>query len=395
VPGGDALVALDGLGGWTARGGGDGPPFVGGWIGVLDYEVGFVIEPGVGGCAGLGSSGVAWLACPGAFVHEGGTNQWFAVGDTRPLPDLSALRRVSGVGRWRAGALWSVQGRRHYEEAVARGVELTRAGDIFQANIAHQLRAGFEGSSRGLFARLLESARPRHGAYVELPARADSPARVVCSMSPELFLEADFGTGVVRSRPIKGTRPVSQADDLLTSEKDRAELVMIVDLMRNDLGRVCRYGSVRVEKARTIERHGPIVHGVASVAGVMREGTTVGGLLRAAFPAGSVTGAPKVRAMQVIEELEGFRRGVYCGSVGVVSRCGQSTWNVAIRTATITGDELVYPVGAGIVEGSDPALEWEETLHKAEAFSRVLGEGESGRAVGGAVSVLGAATLRG
>jgi para-aminobenzoate synthetase component 1 len=308
------------------------------------------------------------------LLHDGATNQWWRVGESAGLPQLQGLRaRGREVLSWRCAGLTSVQGRGHYEAAVARTVEYTRAGDVFQANIAHQLRTGFEGSARGLFARLLESARPRHGACVEL-----GDGRTVCSMSPELFLDANFATGTVRTRPIKGTRPVARADELRASEKDGAELVMIVDLMRNDLGRVCRFGSVRVDRARVIERHGPIVHGVGSVSGVMREGTSVEALMRAAFPAGSVTGAPKVRAMQIIQELEGFRRGAYCGSVGFVSRCGRSVWNVGIRTATIVGDELVYPVGAGIVEGSDPAMEWEETLHKAEGFAKVLREGEAG-----------------
>jgi para-aminobenzoate synthetase component 1 len=355
----------------TGGGAWGGVPFVGGWIGVLDYEAGFEVEPSAG--AAVGES-VTWMECPAALLHDGATNQWWRVGDSVELPQLQGLRaRGREVRSWRCGGLTSVQGRGHYEAAVARTVEYTRAGDVFQANIAHQLRTSFEGSARGLFARLMESARPRHGAFVEM-----GDERTVCSMSPELFLDADFRKGVVRTRPIKGTRPVARADELRASEKDGAELVMIVDLMRNDLGRVCRFGSVRVDRSRVIERHGPIVHGVGSVSGVMREGTSVEALMRAAFPAGSVTGAPKVRAMQIIQELEGFRRGAYCGSVGFVSRCGRSVWNVGIRTATIIGDELVYPVGAGIVEGSVPALEWEETLHKAEGFMKVLREGEAG-----------------
>lgn len=351
-------------------------PFTGGWIGVLDYEAGYDAEPTARRSPMTKGQAptVALLECPSALLHDASSNQWWRVGKAGAgdLPDLSRLRAPSREAlKWHCDHLTSVQGRDAYIHAVARAVEYTRAGDIFQANIAHQLRSEYEGSARALFARLLESARPRHGAFIEL-----ANGRTVCSISPELFVEADFASDHVRTRPIKGTRPAPLAAELRASEKDAAELVMIVDLMRNDLGRVCRYGSVRVDAPRIIERHGPIVHGVATVSGQLRGGIGLGDLMRAAFPAGSITGAPKVRAMQVIDELEGFRRGAYCGSIGLLSRCGKSTWNVAIRTATIDHGEIVYPVGAGIVEGSVPEMEWEETLHKAEAFTKVLREGQ-------------------
>lgn len=351
-------------------------PFMGGWIGVLDYEAGFDAEPTARRTPNTTdlTPTVALLECPNALLHDASSNQWWRVcpAGAGNLPDLSRLRAPSREAlMWHCGQLASAQGRDAYIDAVARAVEYTRAGDIFQANIAHQLRAEFDGSARALFTRLLESARPRHGGFIEL-----ANGRTVCSISPELFLEADFATGHVRTRPIKGTRPVPLEAELRASDKDAAELVMIVDLMRNDLGRVCRYGSVRVDASRVIERHGPIVHTVATISGQMREKIGLSDLMLAAFPAGSITGAPKVRAMQVIDELEGFRRGAYCGSIGLLSVCGKSTWNVAIRTATIDHGEIVYPVGAGIVEGSDPEMEWEETLLKAEAFTKVLRQGQ-------------------
>ncbi len=356
-------------------------PFLGGWVGLLDYEAGFEAEPSAAPVHFGGQpEAVSWLDCPGALLHDASSNQWYRVGHGDHLPNLAARRAPSrSEFSWHAGPLHSIQGRDAYVDAVARAVEYTRSGDIFQANIAHQLAAEFEGApdspraARGLFARLLESARPRHGAFLELENRT------VVSMSPELFIEADFATGAVRTRPIKGTRPAALADELRASEKDAAELVMIVDLMRNDLGRVCRYQSIRVDAPSILERHGPIVHTVATVSGRLREGVGLQELMRAAFPAGSITGAPKVRAMQVINELERFRRAAYCGSIGFISRCGQSVWNVAIRTATIENGQLIYPVGAGIVEGSDPALEWQETLHKAEGFARVMREGQRER----------------
>ena len=159
---------------------------------------------------------------------------------------------------------------------------------------------------------------------------------------------------------------------------------MIVDLMRNDLGRVCEYRSVRVERAREIEAHAGVIHGVATVSGRLRDGIGHADLLRATFPPGSVTGAPKVRAMQIIDELEPSRRGPYCGSVGFVSDCGNACWNVAIRTATLTCEAgsdaesargvLDYSVGAGIVADSDPEAEWEETLSKARMLDALRSE---------------------
>ena len=184
-------------------------------------------------------------------------------------------------------------------------------------------------------------------------------------MSPELLLDVDGATRRVVTRPIKGTRP-RRVDrrELIESEKDAAELHMIVDLMRNDLGRVCRYGSIRVPRARTIETHGRVHHGVGEVVGTLREGVGLGELLRATFPAGSVTGAPKIRAMQIIEELEPVTRGPYCGAMGFISGDGSVRLNVAIRTAVVTGAVIDYAVGGGIVADSDPAAEYQESLDK-------------------------------
>ena len=391
-------------------------PFVGGWIGSIGYELAAAIEPtaitaqrhdprqastsereanGVKAVSpapppevitrkGPWSTdperpklparhtGIELARCPGAFVHDGLNGKWYAVGDTTALPHIhpragSAL--TAAADTWTAGPLRSRTGREAYEHAVARVVELIHAGDIFQANIAHQLAASFEGSHRALFLDLLAATRPWYGSLIEGTGKG---AGAILSTSPELFLDIDFISSSITTRPIKGTRPLAQADELAASEKDAAELVMIVDLMRNDLGRVCSYGSVRVEEPRRIERHAGVAHGVATISGRLRDHVGLGDIIRATFPPGSVTGAPKVRAMQVINQFEPFARGAYCGAIGFISFCGRSAWNVAIRTATIDDGELVYPVGAGIVADSDPAKEWEETLAKASAFARVL-----------------------
>lgn len=364
-------------------------PFVGGWVGWLGYETGTRFEPSARDprtpLHAVGGRG--WLArCDAALVRDESTGEWFGAGVSDAQIDrLLGMLGRGGRGECRVGALSSAQGRAAYEAAVARTVEYIHAGDIFQANIAHELRAAFRGSARAAFLRMVESAKPAFGALLEPPARADDRG-VICSISPELFLDIDFGSRRIVTRPIKGTRRNNaereEFGDLDRSEKDNAELAMIVDLMRNDLSRVCDVGSVRVDDARTIERHGGggILHAVATVSGALREGVGVSEIIRATFPPGSVTGAPKIRAMQIIDELEPFARGAYCGAIGFVSDSGVARFSVAIRTATIdrTRGEIVYPVGAGIVAESDPSSEWDETLAKAEAISRAFGEDVSG-----------------
>lgn len=384
------------------RGGGasiddDAPPFVGGRLVMLGYELGAAMEPAarLGGRAGAARR---WpeavvIDCPDALVHDGATGRWLAVGDIDAPAMGAAAEREGEYEIDRAELMPGDDDRRGFEERVARVVEYIRAGDIFQANLSHVLSTGFVGSARRLMLDLLTAARPWYGAYLEWPGHA------VVSASPELFLEVDAATRRVVTRPIKGTLP-GDADprSLIESEKDAAELNMIVDLMRNDLGRVCEFGSVRVAEGRMVERHAHddsgvrggagwgvrgVLHGVATIEGRMRAGLGLGDLLRATFPGGSITGAPKIRAMQVIEELEQRERGPYTGAIGFVSDCGHACFNIAIRTAAIRGDDggagrgvfsrarLEYGVGAGIVADSSPEREWEETLNKAEAMLKL------------------------
>lgn len=393
-------AAVDPRGGLAPAAVGDGSslsthlPFVGGWVGMLTYELGAHLEPSVPARRDAAWPLGAWARCDSALVHDAASGRWWVVGDADELPSIA---------RWRAGAsgaaeppafvgpLRSQTGREAFERAVARAVEYIRAGDVFQVNLSHALAGTMRGTPRGLFASLLRTAAPWYGALLELPD--DLGGGAVVSASPELFLEFDAGTRRAVTRPMKGTRAGEQtAADLLASEKDAAELNMIVDLMRNDLGRVCEYGSVRVENAREIETHGGggVLQGVATVAGTLRQGLGLSDLLRAAFPPGSITGAPKVRAMQIIDELEARPRGPYCGCIGFVSDCGRAQLNVAIRTAAMTPAGLGagprrarsghgateewsvrYGVGAGIVADSDPASEWRETLLKARVWRGV------------------------
>ncbi|TVQ61203.1 MAG: anthranilate synthase component I family protein [Phycisphaerales bacterium] len=376
----------------------DAPPFCGGWIGALHYELGRCFEPTAhaGGRSNADASPAhtpslgRLVRVDAAYIHDALDDSWSAVGapgrpdaiDALPPIDLDHTAR----GGWTTTDLRSDWTPERYQQRVRAVIEYIRAGDVFQANIAHRMRARVRGDLRAIALRLLDEASPTFGAVLENVA-ADGLSETIVSLSPELFLEAHLARGTIRTRPIKGTRPASVgAEALRSSEKDGAELAMIVDLMRNDLGRICAPGRVRVDEARTIERHArDVLHAVATVSGDLRAGATLLDVLRATFPPGSVTGAPKVRAMQIIDELEGAPRGVYCGAVGFMSDCGATRWSVAIRTATITGrsldadhrafeGEIVYPVGAGIVSDSDPDSEWEETLTKAGAVMRVLRE---------------------
>ncbi|MBK7403575.1 MAG: anthranilate synthase component I family protein [Phycisphaerales bacterium] len=278
-------------------------------------------------------------------------------------------------------------GREGYLAAVEQGLEYIRAGDVYQVNLAHRLGGRFRGSAEALYAALVEGARPRHGLGV-VSMLGGGMGRAVLSLSPELFLSFDAGTRRIVTRPMKGTRPGDGDEaELLGATKDRAELAMIVDLMRNDLGRVCEFGSVRVETAREIERHGvgrgAVLQATATVGGVVREGVGTAEILGATFPPGSVTGAPKIRAMEIIRELEGFGRGPYCGCVGTFADDGSFELGVAIRTVVIEGPvcgetgefvdaEISYCVGAGIVADSDPESEWRETLDKARVLEPVF-----------------------
>lgn len=374
-------------------------PFTSGWIGWISYDLGRLVEPAARARRRPVEDRpwplVEFHRCRGAIAVEHGAIEPIPVGDAPAMP--RSARRSNA--RFTLDRFASATGREAYIADARRVVEYIRAGDVFQVNLAHRLSAPFEGSARSLFLRMAYAARPWYGAYLECD---DGPnRRALLSASPELFLQFDPVTRRLTSRPMKGTR-AGRGDprELRASAKDRAELNMIIDLMRNDLGRVCRFGTVRVPSARRIEAHGamprhpsgaggptPAVwQGVGTVRGVLRDGVGPVDALREAFPPGSVTGAPKVRAMQIIDELEPVARGPYCGSVGFIADDGAFAFNVAIRTAAVTGSlarnaldsfasgVLDYGVGAGIVADSDPDAEWRETLDKA-AVIRAIARG--------------------
>jgi len=248
-------------------------------------------------------------------------------------------------------------------------IDYVFAGDIFQANLSQRLEAPLVGTPLELYRRL------RHRNAAPFAAYLDFGDLAIASSSPERFLRVD-PDGRVETRPIKGTRPrglspehdAALAQALVESGKDRAENVMIVDLLRNDLSRVCRPGSVRVPELFALEHYPTVHHLVSTVVGELAPAQGPVDVLRAAFPGGSITGAPKVRAMQIIAELEPTQRAVYCGSIGYLSRTGALDTSIVIRTYLVLGRDVYVQVGGGIVADSDPDEEYQETLDKARGL---------------------------
>lgn len=271
----------------------------------------------------------------------------------------------------------SAKRRGAYVAAVEKVRDYIAAGDIYQVNIAQHFKAPLQESPADLYLRLRRLNPAPYAAYL------DTGAFQILSSSPELFLQKK-GRNLC-TRPIKGTRPRGKnatedarlCQELLASEKERAELLMIVDLERNDLGRVCEPGSVQVQSLYRIESYATVHHLVADVCGTLRAQTGLAELLRATFPGGSITGAPKVRAMEIIDELEQQERGIFCGAIGLIGLNGSLNLNIAIRTLLCSqqaegGRQVHVSVGAGLVWDSDPQQEYEETLHKAEALLKAI-----------------------
>ena len=378
------------------------PPFQGGLAGYLGYEFAGALEsvpaphrrnrslPDV--VLALYDWVIAWdHETADAWIISTGVP---ASGRERQLRAETRLRRIKelvtgatsvhhaadlppsdGRGLAEAAGVVSTFSAAAYRAAVTRVRDYILAGDIFQVNLSQQFAAPLPGKPFELYTRLRRRNPAPFAAYFEVGGAA------VLSVSPERFLKLGEG-GSVETRPIKGTRPrgADPADDarlareLLSSEKDRAENVMIVDLLRNDLSRVCRAGSIHVPVLCALESHPTVHHLVSTVEGQLAGGEDAMTLLAAAFPGGSVTGAPKVRAMEIIAELEPTARSVYCGAIGYIGFSGAMDTSIAIRTAIAEDGRLYFNAGGGIVADSDPDAEYRETLDKAQAFVQVLAE---------------------
>jgi para-aminobenzoate synthetase component 1 len=263
-----------------------------------------------------------------------------------------------------------------YRRTIARCIDYIAAGDIFQVNLSQRFTVADAPSPPAIY----RSLRRRNPAWYSAMLLFEDSA--VISSSPELFLRVR-GREVL-TRPIKGTRrrtgvadeDAAAAAELLASEKDNAELAMIIDLLRNDLGRVCRYGSVRVANRRELETHPTVFHLVGSVVGELCDGVGPVDLLAATFPGGSITGAPKIRAMEIIDELEPVARGVYTGSIGYIGTNGDCELNIVIRTIVWDRGKAHVQVGGGIVADSTPEGEYIETLDKARAVIKAIAEAQ-------------------
>tara|TARA_Y100001970_G_scaffold293721_1_gene442626 strand:+ start:3251 stop:4417 length:1167 start_codon:yes stop_codon:yes gene_type:complete len=245
-----------------------------------------------------------------------------------------------------------------------------KAGDVYQINFTQPIKYKYKGcSSLELFAILSKFSKPNFGGYLDMNSHQ------VLSLSPENFFKKTNNT--ISSSPIKGTRTRSSNIDkdqelkkeLEKSSKDRAEHVMIVDLIRNDLGKICNFGSVKTNNLFKVYSFETIHHMVSDVTGELNDNTQEIDIFKALFPGGSITGAPKQRSMEIIDEIENYSRGVYTGSMGFISNTGDMNFNIAIRTLTTYKDEITYPVGGGIIWDSDPYDERAEAIHKSKVMN--------------------------
>lgn len=316
-----------------------------------------------GADTGMPDGGLAgWFDYEGRYVFGVFQKLHTATGEAPCLPDAEQCPPITLTFRPRRDRDWFVR-------AVQKTQDYIAAGDIYQACISYRHEAEAPDSAAWPFYLALRHYSPApHAAFLRLGGMT------VCSASPETFLRIS-GRRIL-TRPIKGTRPRrSRPDDdersayeLLTSQKEIAELVMITDLERNDLGRVCEYGSVTATELLKLERYEQVFHLVSTVEGNLREEVSHPRALAECFPGGSITGAPKKRACEIIAEIEQEERGLYTGAIGYFGFNGESQFNIAIRTTVFDGRRAVFGAGAGIVADSIPEFEWEETCHKASGI---------------------------
>ena len=311
------------------------------------------------------SAAVGYITYEGAFRFA-----WFPRISILRENGFSALwneRRASedtsrdpNIADWRSN-----MSREKFESIVARAQEYIAAGDIYQVNLAQKFSTRFEGNPYRLFEHLLARSPAPGGAFLDF-----GDTRIL-SASPEMFLRVRGRH--LTTRPIKGTRPRSRdpildaqlAFELQTDPKELAELIMITDLERNDLGQICEYGSVAVTQLAHLEHFPQVHHLVSTIEGMMRPGIDALTAVRACIPGGSISGAPKKRACEIIAELEPCPRGIYTGLIGYFDASGDAAFSIAIRTMIQEDDTLHFSTGSGITAGSVPAREYEETLHKA------------------------------
>ena len=319
---------------------------------------------------------------PHGLVYHHDTAKWFEFGDFKWQPsDHQPAAAPTGARALLPASLPRLQfqpgvSSADFIRSVERAQGYIAAGDIYQVNLSYPWQAAWpqDADALALYLKLRAVSPAPHAAFMQLAGTS------VLSASPELFLRMQGSR--IATRPIKGTRPRFADDpardsaavhDLTTSEKERAELLMITDLERNDLGQVCEFGSVAVPELWRVESFAQVFHLVSTVTGTLRPHVDHVDAFRACFPGGSITGAPKQRACEIIAELEPHARGLYTGAIGWFGFDGRSQWNIAIRTAVQEADKITFHVGAGIVADSVPQHEYEETLHKAAGILAAAG----------------------
>ncbi|MGO9922709.1 MAG: aminodeoxychorismate synthase component I [Isosphaeraceae bacterium] len=366
------------------------PPFQGGMIGFLGYDLAPRLErlprraPRDSRLPDIRMALYDTAVTVDAVSNKVELWSWDLTGEGRLAAEGRARAWRSAIGRAlrspRPGTILSSEleeaaspfDRATYVRSVRRVLDFIAAGDVFQVNLSHRFTARGRPEPLDLYLRLKAKSPAPFAAFLRWEDLA------VVSASPESFYQTRGDLLV--TRPIKGTRPrhldpiedERLAQELKISSKDRAELTMIVDLERNDLGRACRYGSVRVRDHLSVESFAQVHHLVATVEGRLRRDATPLDVIGALFPGGSITGAPKIRAMEIIDELEPNRRSLYTGAIGYLSRGGSSGFNIAIRTILVEGDRASFQVGGGIVADSDPDAEYDETLAKGKGMLEVL-----------------------
>ena len=325
-------------------------------------------------------TGEGWAVATGLPIRDGNTSATPAEAQLDRMWALlkERMERIpdpvhAGAASTTAPRLTSNFTRDAYRAMVTRALEYIAAGDIYQVNLAQRFQAAPAPPALSIYRSLREIAPAPFLAYASLPDGG------IASSSPERFFRVRGD--LIETWPIKGTRPRGATPEedarllaeLRASVKDRAENVMIVDLERNDLGRVCEIGSVRVPTLCDVATHSNVHHLESRVEGRLRADATPVDVIRALFPGGSITGAPKIRAVEIIDELEPVRRGVYTGAIGYWDASGDCDWNIAIRTISVVRDTAYFHAGGGIVADSTPEGEYEETLVKATGMMRTLG----------------------
>ena len=362
----------------------DVPPFSAGVVGYLGYDIVRRFERLPSSPPDPEGLPDSVLLVPAEIVvvdHQGGTTDILVHGTggearlavIRAQLDQPSARRTGVSGPDGHVEIRPRTTQADFEAGVEAILEHIRAGDIFQGVLSRRFEADFDSDPLDLYRVLRETNPSPYMYFLKL-----GPDHAVLGSSPEVLVSLE-GTRAL-TRPLAGTRPrgdsperdEAHANELLADPKERAEHVMLVDLARNDLGRVCEYGSVRVTRQFEIERHARVMHIVSEVEGRLRAEHDALDLFRATFPAGTVTGAPKIRAMEILDSLEPVRRGLYGGAIGYIDPSGRMDLCLAIRTLVVHQGRVLLQAGAGVVADSDPRLEYQETRHKASALVRAL-----------------------